>query len=540
MVLTRTALSNTSKTSAESEKYLSRCATLGISPDASVLVTLECGWELLAPSVEFGRGSLLPLKEVLQDENCGVRRLVLRSSRELAVTCPTGECVSSDARVLRQALEKNRSITDLDLANCGLRHVGILELAAALKVSPSVRRVNFQHNSFGKEACEALRDAIIDGKRSGTCGLEELDLSMNGLGYTTVQLMRAAVESLTIEKKILKDQQLIIHLQNGNYTTEELLNALTHGIGCLIAFCGAVPLLSDAARSDRATFWQCFIYTFTLVFCFGSSCAYHACFKLPRAFKYLQRCDHAGIYLLIAGSYTPFMACGMRGHLGATILLVLVWIAAFMGSLAAAAGVGLQDTQINPAEVTVYAAMGLSVLPIISDVHETFPPTAFLLLVLGGASYLIGIYFFVAGNRYPMLHVVWHLFVLCGAFAHWYAVYLFIIPMMTQNSYPQTVNTDHLRAQLQDYHLTESLLSSLADSKAVAKHLIQGGRRAQYARRIFVKHILPSLLAFASTARHHEDPSVPDADSILSASPPQDTAEEDSPLRSSKKDVGEE
>lgn len=512
------APTQTRRATEEVERYINQCSWLRVEPDPSVLITLKTHWHVLAPSFPFGEGKVLPLLDVLSSERCSVKRLVLRTSKGMhrTDTAWSGEAVSCDARALACALTVNKSITELDLASCGLRDLGVAELATAIECSPHILRVDLRRNAFGAPGCRALRDAIIRGKAAGTCGLEELDVSMNGLGHKTVALLRSALAShpklklapatsaqratdresqaalkscASTQSSCATGQNLILSLKidEGNYTTEELLNALTHGIGCALALVGSVPLLNDAALQDRATFWMCFVYSATLVFCFASSCAYHACFQLPTAFKYLQRADHAAIYLLIAGSYTPFLGVGMRDHLGATAILVLVWIVGAIGSLTSAAGIGLTLSSINPLEVCVYAAMGLAVLPIVLDVQEVYPPEAFVLLVLGGAAYLIGIIFFVAGSVHPMLHVVWHLFVLTGAFAHWFAIYLHLVPMadMRPKEGPVRSPTDNVRAQLLD---AEQTLASVASSIFTAM---------LHERNIskLPAHIIPTLLA---------------------------------------------
>ncbi|KAJ8600536.1 hypothetical protein CTAYLR_007910 [Chrysophaeum taylorii] len=472
---------------AEVEEYLSQCRRLHIEPDASVLVTLSTQWDVLAPSFAFGEGKLLPLVGVLSSKRCHVTRLVLRAPSQ-TWTAWEGERASCDARVLARALARNTSVRELDLASCGLRDLGVAELAAAIEASPQIRRLDLRRNAFGDEGCRALRDALIRGKADGTCGLAELDVSWNGLGHRTVTQLAALREAMTLR------------IEDGNFTTEELLNALTHGVGCALALVGAVPLLEDAATRDRATYWMCVVYEATLVFCFASSCAYHACFQLPTAFKYLQRADHAAIYLLIAGSYAPFLGVGMRGHLGATAILVLVWIAGLTGSLCSAAGVGLSQ-RINPLEVTVYAMMGLAVLPVIASVHDAYPSEGFALLVLGGAAYLTGILFFVGATLHPFLHVVWHLFVLAGAFVHWFAIYLYVVPMVDHllaKDDDVVAATDNVRNHLIDaqHNLASLLFTPLERASALKRaSSLLAGLLADTNITMLPAHILPSLLA---------------------------------------------
>lgn len=480
----------------EVETYLSECSKFRIEPDASVLVTLSTRWQVLAPSFHFGEGKLLPLLKVLSMESCCVRRLVLRTSDEYGADRTwSGEGVSCDARVLSRVLARNESMEEVDLASCGLRDLGVAELAAALQESKVVR-LDLRRNAFGSEGCLALTEAVSRGAAAGTCALKHLDVEMNGLGHKTVSLLRSGLPPA-----------ICLKIEDGNFTTEELLNSLTHGAGAVLALVGSVPLLNDALTIDRATFWMCFVYSFTLVFCFASSSAFHACFRLPTAFKYLQRADHAAIYLLIAGSYMPFLGIGMRDHMGATIILVLVWISGSIGSLCSAAGVGLTMKDINPFEVFVYAVMGLAVVPIITDVKDTFPHEAFVLLVLGGASYLLGIIFFVGGAKNPFLHVIWHFFVLSGAFLHWFAVYLYLIPKAEiEKGTHHFVNTDNVRSQLIDVqHALASLASNAFASVLQDRNLTQS---------VVPAHLIPSIVAAftSSQATHHRHQVEPNAD----------------------------
>lgn len=486
--MTDVSSSSSPKKNELEEAYLVECARLHLEPDPSVLVTLSTRWDVLAPSFHFGEGQMLPLLGVLSSKKCSVVRLVLRTSEAAHRSGAwSGERVSCDARVLAQALTRNESIKELDVASCGLRDLGVQELARAIETS-QLEKLDLRRNAFGAQGCAALVEAVGRGKDRGECGLQVLDVGMNGLGYTTVKRMRANLQGLQL------------HIDQGNYTTEEVLNAVTHGIGCALALVGSVPLLSDASRRDRATFYMCLVYSASLVLCFASSAAYHACFQLPRAFRLLQRMDHVAIYLLIAGSYTPFMGIGMRGHLGALAILVLVWIAAGLGTLVSAAGVGLDTQDINPLEVTVYACMGLAVVPVINDVHDAYPAPAFGLLVLGGAAYLVGIIFFVAGAKHPMLHVVWHGFVLTGAFVHWFAIYLYIIPMLERGQGEQ--RTDHvLREHLID---AQQALASLIVTRL---HQTSAYKRAANLlhdilndRNFTSTLVLPSLLASFSSA----------------------------------------
>ena len=404
---------NSPPLSTEEREYLRRCTELGVAADPSVLTTLATRWWFLAPKTYFGQGGLLPLLDVLGSSTT-ITSLTLRSDPRL----PVAESHAADARALGLAIKANRSLTSLDVSSCGLDDLGVAELAAAIRHSPSLKEVRLEQNAFGDAGCAALTRELGSGIREKTCAsLEKLDISNNGLYFTATHKLFTAVAPQRVKIDAV-----------GNYTTEEVLNALTHGIAFVIALVGSVPLLYDAWDRDRTTYWACLLYEFTLLCCFGSSTAYHALFMQPRIMMWFQRFDHAAIYLLIAGSYTPLVFIGCRGHLGAAFVVCLNWVAAFCGCCISAAGIGISSEHLNPTEIIIYTCMGLAVFPILGPVKRLLAPEAFFLLALGGAFYLMGIYFFVRGMRHPGWHVVWHVFVMAGAATHWFCVYLYILP----------------------------------------------------------------------------------------------------------------
>lgn len=114
------------------------------------------------------------------------------------------------------------------------------------------------------------------------------------------------------------------------------MNSVSHGVAFLASIVGSIVLLRDVADDKNFTdyhFWACFLYSFSLMFLFISSCLYHSFFMLPTPSRVLQVLDHTGIYYLIAGSYTPFLLIALHHDTSSRILLTSQWIGAFFGTI---------------------------------------------------------------------------------------------------------------------------------------------------------------------------------------------------------------
>jgi hemolysin III len=199
---------------------------------------------------------------------------------------------------------------------------------------------------------------------------------------------------------------------------EEIANSISHGLGLALAI-AAVPLLTwQATRLGTATdIVAAAIFAGTMVLLYGTSTLYHS---LPpgTAKRWLQRLDHAAIYLFIAGSYTPF-TLGVLGGAWGWVLFALVWAAAIFG-----VWVKLRDRLRHPWLSTgLYVAMGWAALlaaPVLIDRVST---AGLAWLVAGGVSYTLGALVFMLDNRVKYAHFVWHLFVLGGSVCHFFAAF---------------------------------------------------------------------------------------------------------------------
>jgi hemolysin III len=202
---------------------------------------------------------------------------------------------------------------------------------------------------------------------------------------------------------------------------EEIANSVTHGVGALASVV-ALPLLVMAAvpRGIQSVIGNV-VFGVSLVLLYVSSTIYHSLAR-NRAKRVLRIIDHSAIYVLIAGTYTPFTLGVLRGTWGWT-LFVVVWSLAVLG-VAVTSAVGVKFPR---ASVVVYILMGWLVVIAIKPLMTHLPPAGLAWLVAGGLAYTGGTVFY-GWRRLPYQHTVWHLFVLTGSVCHFMAVLRYAAP----------------------------------------------------------------------------------------------------------------
>jgi hemolysin III len=202
---------------------------------------------------------------------------------------------------------------------------------------------------------------------------------------------------------------------------EERLNALTHGVGALLALVGLIILI--AASRLHGDIWRLVsscIYGASLVLLYLASTLYHSFTdeKLKYIFKIF---DHAAIYVLIAGTYTPFLLVLFRGAAGWTFLGV-VWGLALIG-------VVFQVFYVNRFKLLstiCYMGMGWLMILLLKPLVAALPTSGLYWLIGGGLLYTVGALFYLF-RWFPYNHMVWHLFVLAGSAAHFITVYYYVL-----------------------------------------------------------------------------------------------------------------
>lgn len=201
---------------------------------------------------------------------------------------------------------------------------------------------------------------------------------------------------------------------------EEIANAVSHGVGLLLAVVFALVLVVAAVeRGGVAQIVGASIFGATMVLVYLTSTLYHA-LPMNRAKRVFRTLDHGAIFLLIAGTYTPFTLGPLRGTLGWT-LLGLVWVLALAGVVFKAVG-GVRYPKLS---TCLYIAMGWLVIVVIEPLRLSVPAPVFLWLLAGGIAYTAGVAFF-APKRLRYSHFVWHLFVLAGTACHFAAVLWYV------------------------------------------------------------------------------------------------------------------
>jgi hemolysin III len=203
---------------------------------------------------------------------------------------------------------------------------------------------------------------------------------------------------------------------------EEIANAATHGAGIVLAIAGLAVLTSFAAKyGGAAHVVGAAVFGGALVLCFTTSTLYHAV-RPERIRQVLRALDHSAIFVLIAGTYTPFMLSTLGGVLGWVMLAVLWGVAA----IGIAARVLLKGRRHNLV-IACYLAMGWSVIFVIKPVIANLQAGGLALLVAGGLAYTVGVVFY-KWRSLPYSHAVWHGFVLLGGALHYFAVQLYVVP----------------------------------------------------------------------------------------------------------------
>ena len=198
---------------------------------------------------------------------------------------------------------------------------------------------------------------------------------------------------------------------------EEKLNVISHGLGLVLSVV-ALPFLI-LKSIDFNGFWKptsFIIYGFSMVILYAASTFYHAA-KNPKKRRKLNIFDHAAIYILIAGSYSPFCLVGLNSNLG-WYMFLFVWIFALTGIILKLFFTG----RFDKVSTAMYLLMGWQVMFFIKPLMESLSAEAFYYLVAGGVFYSVGAILYSI-KKIPYNHFIFHIFVLLGSLSHFIAIY---------------------------------------------------------------------------------------------------------------------
>jgi hemolysin III len=204
--------------------------------------------------------------------------------------------------------------------------------------------------------------------------------------------------------------------------SEEIAHSIIHGIGIVLAIAALAVLTSFASMFGTARhIVSCSIYGATLIILYSASTLYHS-IQHRTAKKLLRVFDHSAIFLLIAGTYTPFLLVSMQGALGWSFFGIIWGFAAL--------GIAFQLFLLRKYKVLVvllYIIMGWAIITVIKPLIASIPPIGLTFLIVGGLAYTLGTIFY-AWQRIPYNHAIWHGFVLAGSIFHFFSVFYSVIP----------------------------------------------------------------------------------------------------------------
>ncbi len=207
-----------------------------------------------------------------------------------------------------------------------------------------------------------------------------------------------------------------------NLTVEELANTLTHGFGLMLSVAGFLFLVIFAAfYGDGWYIASSVLYGLSLIVLYAASTFYHGATS-PELKRKLQIVDHCCIYVLIAGSYTPFTLVVLRSGIGQNLFL-FVWALAIIGILTKV----FLSKRFSGASVISYLVMGWIGVIVVQPLFDAIGLMPILLIVAGGIAYSVGVIFY-SWESLKHHHAIWHLFVMLGSIFHFLAIAIYVIP----------------------------------------------------------------------------------------------------------------
>ncbi|MBQ7793751.1 MAG: hemolysin III family protein [Clostridia bacterium] len=202
---------------------------------------------------------------------------------------------------------------------------------------------------------------------------------------------------------------------------EEIFNSVSHGVGVLLSIAALVLLIVFAALySDGYGMASALVYGISLILLYTMSMVYHIV-QNEKGKKVLRIFDHCSIFILIAGTYTPYLLVTLRGTLGWTIFGI-IWGATLIGILLNA--ISLERFKVI--SLVLYVLMGWGIVLSIKPLARNLALPGLVLLIVGGLVYTVGVIFYVM-KKYRYMHSVWHLFVLAGSVFHYFSILLFVL-----------------------------------------------------------------------------------------------------------------
>lgn len=204
---------------------------------------------------------------------------------------------------------------------------------------------------------------------------------------------------------------------------EEIANVITHGIGVILSVIGLTYMLINSIQNgDTYHIIGSLVFGSSLIIMYTCSTLYHT-FQTEKLKVFFRKLDHIAIYLLIAGSYTPFTLITLRDTAWGWIIFGIIWSLAVFGVI-------YKLTPLNrykKLSLVLYLGMGWLIVLAAKPMIESLDTDGLWLVILGGLTYTLGVIFYI-WEKLPFNHAIWHLFVLAGSSCHFFAVFWYVIP----------------------------------------------------------------------------------------------------------------
>ncbi len=203
---------------------------------------------------------------------------------------------------------------------------------------------------------------------------------------------------------------------------EEIFNSVTHGVGAVFSLIGGSIVVTLAAIYGSALMvTACTIYAVSLCLLYTMSTLYHA-FPFPKVKALFRIFDHSSVFLLIAGTYTPFMLITLDGNTKGLVIFIVNCAAAILGIVLSS----INLKKFSKISLVLYLVMGWSVVFALPDVVQNMATGGLVLLMLGGIFYTVGVAFYIM-KKIRYMHSIWHLFVLVGSILHYVCIVVYVV-----------------------------------------------------------------------------------------------------------------
>ena len=446
--------------------YLRLCHAFGARVDPSVASSIVTNWEFMQVTVRNSTDvSLIPMALVLRN---------LRNLKSLQIGTYVSFAHRGDGnwicRSISPALPNLKDLRVLDLQRLGIDGRGLEQAASAICELQNLTELILRHNYLGyNNGTEALEFIV----RNAQPTLRFIDISCNSLGYFNVKRIEQAARETRngpVNLHLVEDEPRIqpkagdspkrapirhggccayeIDVE-GNFVVEEVWNSVLHGVGAVLGLIGTFDLTNKAKGHRESIWWACLVYGLSATCLFTASTLYHSTFLHERARRVFQMLDHSAIFILIAGTYTPIGLIALSNVPEAVMMVTIEWLIALVGItiylISAHFPRLVKSLPYVIYEVVLYVVMGHMCLISYENIIVPLDKDIMFSLLLGGGLYVVGVVFFILEQvkRIPIMHCVWHVFVLTAAIVHFFAVRRAVVTRLYDSTHSEAAIASH-------------------------------------------------------------------------------------------------